>query len=215
MLETFEKINTPFITEFVAPVPVTLKSDGTDTTLTLDEQQIDAKLRLRAVPRNQPVAYLEAEAVRPEGDWLPGMVQLVRDGSYVGETSWQPQLHDNLLLPFGSDSQVHVSYQRKQDRNGSSGVLSKQKVREVTDVYTITSLHRMALPLLVLESSPVATDDQIKVEKEFVPMPTTQDWESEPGIVSWEQTLNPKATLSIRAHYTLSYPEDRQATGLP
>jgi len=41
----------------------------------------------------------------------------------------------------------------------------------VSDLYTLTSHHKTPVELLVLESSPVSTNDQIKVEAKFDPNP--------------------------------------------
>ena len=44
----------------------------------------------------------------PEGVWIPGDVQLYRDGSYIGSTFWSAQAKEKLVLPFGRDDRVQV-----------------------------------------------------------------------------------------------------------
>jgi uncharacterized protein (TIGR02231 family) len=194
---------------------VSLPSDGRNVTVALAKQTLPVKLRLRVVPRLDPVAIVTAEAARPEGVWLPGEMQLQRDGAYVGATRWNPQGAGNLSLPFGRDSLVRVTFDRVKDRNGSTGLIGRKNEREVTDVLTLASFHKKPLDVLVLESSPVSTSDQIAVEANFEPKPQVQDWESRQGVVAWERSIAPKQILKITLNYAISYPRDGAVVGLP
>src|SRR2546426_846358 len=95
---------TTFATEFEVPGEVSLPSDGRKVTVSLARLTLPVKIRLRVVPRLDPAAIVTAEAKRPEGVWLPGEVQLARDGSHVGSTQWNPQTTAGLVLPFGRDN---------------------------------------------------------------------------------------------------------------
>ncbi|HYS51825.1 MAG TPA: mucoidy inhibitor MuiA family protein, partial [Burkholderiales bacterium] len=167
--ETPVELQTTFATEFEVPGAVSLPSDGRKLTVSLAKLSLPAKMRLRVVPRLDAAAVVTAEAERPEGVWLAGDIQLYRDGNYVGATSWNPQSSAALVLPFGRDSLVRVKVDRAKDRNGSGGIIAQRNQREVSDLYTLTSHHKTPVELLVLESSPVSTNDQIKVEAKFDP----------------------------------------------
>jgi uncharacterized protein (TIGR02231 family) len=209
------EMQTTFSTEFEVPGLVTLPSDGRKVTVSLAKLTLPAKMRLRVVPRLDPVAIVTAEAARPEGVWLPGEIQLARDGSVVGSTPWNPLASENLLLPFGRDSLVRVNLNRIKDRNGSAGLIDRKNEREVTDVLTVSSSHKTRLDLLVLEASPVSTSDQIKVQAAFDPKPQTENWEERQGVVAWERPIAPNETLKITLNYTVSYPREGTVVGLP
>jgi uncharacterized protein (TIGR02231 family) len=183
--------------------------------VTLAKLTLPAKMRLRVVPRLDPAAIVTAEAKRPDGVWLPGEIQLARDGSVVGSTAWNPQASENLLLPFGRDSLVRVKLNRVRDRNGSAGIIDRKNEREVTDVLTLSSSHKIPLDLLVLESSPVSTSDQIKVQASFDPKPQVENWEERRGVVAWERPIAPNETLKITLSYIVSYPREGTVVGLP
>jgi uncharacterized protein (TIGR02231 family) len=210
-----EQSQTTFSTEFDVPGTVSLPADGRNVTVALAKQTLPVKLRLRVVPRLDPVAIVTAEAQRPEGVWLPGEMQLQRDGAYVGVTRWNPQAAGNLSLPFGRDSLVRVTFDRVKDRNGSAGLIGRKNEREVTDVLTLASFHDKPLDLLVLESAPVSTSDQIDVHASFEPKPQTENWEDRQGVVAWARSLAPKQTLRITLSYAISYPKDGAVVGLP
>jgi uncharacterized protein (TIGR02231 family) len=206
---------TTFSTEFEVPGLVTLPSDGRKVTVSLAKLTLAAKMRLRVVPRLDAAAIVTAEAKRPEGVWLPGEIQLQRDGKVVGSTQWNPQASAGLMLPFGRDNLVRVTLDRVKDRSGSAGILERRNEREVTDVVTLSSFHKTPLDLLVLESSPVSTSDQIAVRASFDPKPEVQNWEERQGVVAWERSIAPKETVRITLNYTIGYPREGTVVGLP
>src|SRR2546421_2614607 len=209
------EVQTTFTTEFEVPGTVSLPSDGRKLTVSLAKLSLPAKMRLRVVPRLDAAAIVTAEAERPEGVWLAGDIQLYRDGNYVGATGWNPQSSAALVLPFGRDSLVRVKVDRAKDRNGSGGLIGRHNEREVSDLYTLTSFHKAPVELLVLESSPVSTNDQIKVEAKFDPKPTEENWEERQGVVAWARAIAPNQTLKFSVAYTIGYPKDGAVVGLP
>lgn len=209
------EVQTTFSTEFEVPGLVTLPADGRKVTVSLAKLTLPAKMRLRVVPRLDPAAIVTAEAKRPDGVWLPGEIQLARDGSVVGSTPWNPQTSGDLVLPFGRDSLVRVKLHRVKDRNGSGGILDRKNEREVTDVLTLSSSHKTPLDLLVLESSPVSTSDQIAVKASFDPKPQAENWEERQGVVAWERPIAPGETVKITLSYTIAYPREGTVVGLP
>jgi hypothetical protein len=142
-------------------------------------------------------------------------MQLQRDGAYVGTTHWNPHAAANLSLPFGRDNLVRVTFDRVRDRNGSTGLIGRKNEREVSDVLTLASFHKKTLDLLVLESTPVSTSDQISVQSSFEPRPQTESWENRQGVVAWERSIAPKETVRITLNYAISYPKEGAVVGLP
>src|SRR6267154_2245501 len=213
--ETPVELQTAFATEFEVPGAVSLPSDGRKLTVSLAKLSLPVKMRLRVVPRLDALAVVTAEVERPEGVWLAGDIQLYRDGNYAGATSWNPQTSAALVLPFGRDSLVRVKVDRAKDRNGSGGLIGQRNEREVSDLYTLTSHHKTPVELLVLESSPVSTNDQIKVEAKFDPKPTSENWEERQGVVAWARAIAPNETLKFSVSYAIGYPKDGAVAGLP
>jgi len=156
-----------------------------------------------------------AEAELPEGVWIPGNAQLYRDGSYIGSTFWNAQAKEKLVLPFGRDDRLQVTVNRTKNRTGAAGLLGGRAERQIADLYTVTSRHKVAVELLVLEPSPVAVSDRINVDVAFEPKPKLKDWEDKRGVVAWEQSLAPGQSLKFIADYTITYPKDASIIGLP
>src|SRR5436853_209485 len=104
-----DPIETEYATEFEVPVRVDIAADGRQVTVGLARQALAVKQRIRVVPRRDNAAMVTAEAEMPEGVWIPGDMQLYRDGAYVGSTYWQAQAKTKVLLPFGRDERVQVA----------------------------------------------------------------------------------------------------------
>ena len=209
------EFHTEYTTEFEVPGTVDLAADGRQVTVSLARQQIAVKQRVRVVPRRDTAAMVTAEADLPEGVWIPGDVQLYRDGGYIGSTHWQAQAKERMVLPFGRDDRVQVAVKRLKDRKGAAGLLNQKSERQVASLYTVTSRHKVPVELLVLEASPVPVDDKISVESVLEPKPKTANWEDHKGVNAWEQPLAPGETLKFVADYTITYPKESVVIGLP
>lgn len=209
------EFQTEFATEFEVPGKVTLAADGRQVNVSLTRQWVPVKQKVRVVPRSDTAAMVTADAERPEGVWLPGDVQLYRDGAYIGSTHWQAQAKDRLVLPFGRDDRVQVTVNRVKNRTGSGGFVGTRAERQIADQYTIISRHKSPVELLLLEASPVAVNDRISVDAVFEPKPKADNWEDRRGVVAWERPLAPGETLKFVADYTITYPKDAAVIGLP
>ena len=67
----------------------------------------------------------------------------------------------------------------------------------------------------MLESTPVGTDEQIKVDASFEPKPGINDWDKRSGVVAWETNLPAKGKFSIGLNYKVTWPKERELRGLP
>ncbi|HEX6157104.1 MAG TPA: DUF4139 domain-containing protein [Burkholderiales bacterium] len=213
--QVVSEFNTEYATEFDVSGKVDIAADGRQVNVSLTKQWVKVKQKVRVVPRRDPAGMVTAEAERPEGVWLPGDVQLYRDGAYIGSTHWQAQAKDKLMLPFGRDDRMVVTVNRIKNRTGKAGIVGQRNERQVADQYTVTSRHKTPVDLLVLEPSPVAVSDQISVEAVFEPKTKILNWEDRRGVVAWERTLAPGETLKFAADYTITYPKDVSVAGLP
>lgn len=209
------QFETTYSTEFEVPGKVDVASDGRQISVSLATQSISVKQRVRVVPRYGLEATVTAEAEQPEGVWIPGQVELYRDGAYIGSTYWNAQAKEKIVLPFGRDDRIVVKSERVKNRGGETGLISKRGERQIADLYSITSRHKGPVELLVLEPSPVAVSDDISVEAKYEPQPGIKDWEHKRGVVGWAQTLAPGETANVTVDYTIGYPKDANVIGLP
>ena len=203
-----------FATEFEVSSPVNLPADGREIALELSTQELPVRQRVQVTPRIDTAATVTAQAERPAGAWVPGSMQLYRDGNYVGEFAWNPQAAETFTLPFGRDDLVRVTLDHLKGDQGTTGVFDRRNERRIADVMTVKSNHATPIDILVLETSPVSTSDEIKVTASFDPAPTVNPWEQRRGVVGWERTLKPEESARFAVTYAIEYPREGFVSGL-
>lgn len=204
-----------FTTEYEVPATVDLAADGREISVGLSKLPLPVKQRVRIAPRASETAVLTAEAARPEGVWLPGKVQLRRDGSYVGSLHWNPQESERFMLSFGSDPLVRVKVERRDAKSGQAGIFNQANEKRVADSFVVTSLHRQPIDILVLEPTPVSQSEQIRVKVALNPEPITMEWDKKRGVAAWEKTLKPNETARFDVDYVIEFPKQGMVRGLP
>ncbi|MBQ5947983.1 DUF4139 domain-containing protein [Massilia sp. ST3] len=205
-----------FSTEFEVPARVDLAADGREISVGLGAQSLPVKQRVRIAPRSSDeVAVLTADAARPEGVWLPGQVQLRRDGSYVGALHWDPQDSERLSLAFGRDPLMRVAIEHRDEMSGQTGFFKRDNEKRIADTYVVTSSHRQPVDILLLEPTPVSQSDKVHVKISLDPEPNVRDWQQRRGLVGWERSLKPNETARFKVDYAIGYPKEGSVQGLP
>lgn len=205
-----------FTTEFEVPARVDLASDGREITVGLARQNLAVKQMVRIAPRDsRDAAVLTIDAARPDGVWLPGQVQLRRDGSYVGALHWDPQSSERFTMAFGRDPLMRVTTERRNEKSGEAGFFGREHQKRIADTYVVTNLHRQPIDILVLEPTPVSQSDRIDAKIALSPEPTVRDWQQRRGVVGWERSLKPNETARFDVDYVIDYPKEGTVQGLP
>lgn len=208
------EIQGSFATQFEVPGRVSLASDGREVTVALSSQVLAVKQHLQVTPRLENFAILMADAARPEGVWPAGNMQLFRDGSYVGALAWNLQDAKRAEFAFGRDDLLKVQVDAVDGMTGSKGIFGARASRDTADVFTLVNRHKTPMDVVVLESSPVATSDEIKIKATFAPKPAIDAWEQRRGVVAWKTRMAAGATATFNVAYRIDYPKDGQLLGL-
>lgn len=204
-----------FHTEYIVPGRVSLASDGREISVSLSQQILTARQRVRIAPRLDVRGTLIAETARPEGVWIAGNLQLFRDGSYLGATQWNPQADEKFVIPFGHDELIRATVERTQEQSGSGGFMDTRRIRKAGYTYHIQSAHRSPIDILLLESTPVSTAQEIKVEANLMPKADIDNWQGRQGVSAWEFKLGPGQKASFSAEYAITYPQEGNVSNLP
>ncbi len=204
-----------FTTEFEVPARVDLASDGREISVALARQSVPVKQSVRIAPRYYgDLAVLTVDAPRLTGVWLPGQVQLRRDGSYVGTLHWNPQDSERFSMAFGRDPLVRVVVENRNEKTGEKGLFVRDNERRIADSYVVTNLHREPIEVLVLEPTPVSQSEQVQVKVALSPQATLKDWQGRRGLMGWERSLKPSETARFDVDYEIAYPKEGSVIGL-
>ncbi len=202
-----------FATEFQVPGRVTLPSDGRSVSITLSTQKLAARQYLRVAPRLDKFGVLMADAARPEGVWPAGEMQLFRDGAYIGATHWNLLDGERAEFAFGRDDLLKVSSAKVDAMSGSKGMFGTSASKVTADVFTLVNLHKTAMDVVVLEASPVATSEEVKVQVKFAPQPAETTFNKQRGVIAWKQKLAPSETANFSVEYQIAYPKEGYLLG--
>lgn len=197
-----------FATEFVLPQRVSVPSSGERITLTLGEQVLDTRLRVRTTPALDAHAYLIASFTTPAGVWPAGPLHLVRDGAFVGSARFDAASASRDGLAFGRDELVGVRVERPEQQQGTGGFIGSRHQRIDSRRYVIDNRHREPIVLELLDSAPVGEHADVRIESRYQPAPQTERWNEQKGVVAWEQSLAAGASQSFSAEHVISWPSD-------
>ncbi len=197
-----------FATEFDVPGQVDVAQGGQRVAFSLGTQRWPARVKVQTVPQSDPSAWLIAEVARPDGVWPDGSLQLRRGTQVVGRTVWRLGERETLALSFGRDEQVRVQNLPVTQQTASAGFIGTRTERRVGCLVEVENRRRTPVTLEVLESTPVSTDEKITVTRQFTPAPQPGDWQDQPGVVAWTQTLAPGQKARFGAEYLIGHAKD-------
>jgi uncharacterized protein (TIGR02231 family) len=192
---------------------VNVGTDGQAVTLKLGDSVLPSQLYARTQPQQSAQAYLVADVDRPAGSWPRGQMQMFRDGRFVGQSAWSLGERSTLSLGFGIDEQVRVQVAPEQRNAGSAGFIGSRSERSLSHVYTVQNLHKRAVTLQLIEPTPVAQHEDLKVTRRLDPAPTQSNWQDMPGVALWQLPLAAGQSVTLRADYQLSAPKDAVVDG--
>lgn len=209
-------INTAYSTQFVAPYKITVPSSAERTTLSLGQENLATSLLTRTAPAAEEAAYLIATLQAPQGIWPAGPVTLFRDEALVGNGRLDFGNAQALAqgLSFGRDEKVVVRRLPAQSNTGSSGWTSSKTERTVVRSYAVENRHDQPIALQVLDTAPVSGNEQIKVQSQYAPQPTSTRWNAQNGMIAWEQNLAARSTAQFQATHEIRFPENLPISGL-
>lgn len=173
----------------------------------------DAELSAFTVPKLDAQAYLTATfKVASAAPYLPGNVNLYRDGIYLGQGTL-PLLNEGqeMKLGFGADDLVQVKRTEVKRQTGEEGIISSANVRVQSWDITVENLHDFNMPVVVLDQMPFSANDSVEVD--MLPQstqPSEKDYEKRRGVYAWKLELEPKSKQQLSFGYKVSWPKDLQ-----
>ena len=203
-------LNTAYATQFSVPYRISVPSSSERVTLALGSQNLPATLLTRTAPAVEEAAYLVAQLAVPAGVWPAGPVALFRDGAFAGQGRLDFGNAAALAqgLSFGRDDKVVVRNLPVDSATGSGGLLSSSTERQVTRRFQVDNRHDRAIELQVVDAAPVSRNEQIRVQSQYNPQPSTTRWNDRNGMIAWQQPLAAGASASFEARHQIRHPQD-------
>jgi uncharacterized protein (TIGR02231 family) len=200
-----------FQANFVIPGRVVVDNSGQAKKVRISSDDNDAKLTVVSVPRLDPNAYLTASfTVKGDGPMLPGLVNLYRDGVYVGQGA-VPLLSqtEEATLGFGVDDLVKIERKEVSKKIGEEGLLTTSNIEERAWDITVKNRHKGKMTVRILDRMPFSATDDIEIETlPGMTAPTEKDFEKRRGVMAWSFDLEAQAESIIKTGYRITWPEN-------
>lgn len=213
------QINTGgFVSEYKIPGPSKVMSDGTETKLMVGGFDLDSKLEVHIKPQLSTEAYLVAKSkLKGESPILPGMVNLFRDGAFIGQ-SRLPLLRpgEEQQLYFGVDDQVAAKRKTLKDERKEAGIISRDNILDRHYVTEIQNLHTKKVDIVVKETVPAPRNEKVRVEisKENTTTGYTEDTANIKGMTVWQFPMEAKEKKELKLGWTVTWPSGTTLSGL-
>ena len=192
---------------------VSVDNSGTSKKVRIATDDYDATLNALVVPKLDASAYLTAAfTIKGEAPMLPGMVNLYRDGVFMGQGAL-PLLSpdEEAKLGFGADDLIKVKRAEVKRKKGEEGLISTSNVEERAWDIVVKNLHSAAIPVTVIDQMPFSANENVTIEPmaQMTP-PTEKDLDKRRGVMAWRFDLESKAENTIKFGYKVAWPQNMQ-----
>ncbi len=193
--------------------PLAVPADGGPHKTTIARFELETALDHLAVPALATEAYLRATVTNTSPLLLlPGRARVYHDTRFVGETALDTvAAGEEFELQLGVDDQIRVERKLRR-RSTSKAVLGGTRTIDIGYEITVENHRPNPARVSVHDHVPVSTDGDIKVRlRETSPAPAEQD---DLGELTWNLTLDPGQTATVRYRFTVEHPAQLTVVGL-
>lgn len=193
--------------DFTLPGQQSLISSHVPRQVTLATRELKASTTYKMIPRQSPLAFLEANITNTSGlPLLPGNMR-----TYVGEsfTGVQPldliRTGQEARLDFGVDRNIQVKWTELERRDGRAGVLTDKKELIVVYQAEVTNYKKDTVDIRLLE--PHANSPHPEVKVEWVQGEPAPSQVTDEKLRIWNFQAKPWEKKTVRMTYRITYPQ--------
>jgi uncharacterized protein (TIGR02231 family) len=188
-------------------------ADGEPYKTTVARFALDAALDHLAVPVLAPEAYARATVTNTSSLLLlPGPARVFHGTQFVGETVLETvAAGEEFELQLGVDDQIRVERELRR-RSTAKAMIGGTRTIDVAYEITVQNHRPNHARISVHDHIPVSSDGDIKVRlREASPDPASQ---TDLGELTWDLSLDPGQTATIRHRFTVEHPAQITIVGL-
>jgi len=200
---------------FQVPDLTSVKRDGEQRQVFLDELAFSPKVSLFTVPKKDQKAYLHAQFKNKTANaLLAGNMALFRDGVYVGNSHLKAiEPGQDANIGFGVDPNVNVTWVRLDRVKGETGLISSSNSDVHRYKITITNGHKKPMPVTVFDQMPYADQEDLQISLlNASPKPSRLNVDDKKGVMAWDVIAQPGKLKKIEFGYQLVWPKDKKIT---
>lgn len=194
-------------------LPYSLNSTPRSQSITIKQQDVDAKYRYTATPKLSEEVYLQAEVDNWQNlNLLNGPANIYLMNNYIG--SYQvmtDQLTKTLDVPFGVDKNIQISRASNELLRKKPTFIGSMIEQKESYIIKVKNNRNNDINLVVYDQLPVSQDSEIKItDMEY----ENGNLDKTNGKIKWDLLLKPNQQTEIPLNYTLKYPKEKHIVGL-
>jgi uncharacterized protein (TIGR02231 family) len=194
--------------EYAISLPQTIRHGGKATVVPVMDYELPCTMDYVSIPKLRNQVFLMAKIT----DWgqynlTPGLVNLFIDGSYIGNTFFDPTaVTDTLAISLGKDQKMSVNRIQLND-------FKEKKILGLTikETYgyeiTLRNNNSESVNVQVFDQIPISRNAEIEVEQSEL---TGASLNKDLGEVHWSVALKANESKKVRLIYSVKYPKGKQ-----
>lgn len=194
--------------EYAISLPQTIRHGGKATVVPVMDYELPCTMDYVSIPKLRNQVFLMAKIT----DWgqynlTPGLVNLFIDGSYIGNTFFDPTaVTDTLAISLGKDQKMSVNRIQLND-------FKEKKILGLTikETYgyeiTLRNNNSESVNVQVFDQIPISRNAEIEVEQSEL---TGAILNKDLGEVHWSVALKANESKKVRLIYSVKYPKGKQ-----
>jgi uncharacterized protein (TIGR02231 family) len=194
--------------EYAISLPQTIRHGGKATVVPVMDYELPCTMDYVSIPKLRNQVFLMAKIT----DWgqynlTPGLVNLFIDGSYIGNTFFDPTaVTDTLAISLGKDQKMSVNRIQLND-------FKEKKILGLTikETYgyeiTLRNNNSESVNVQVFDQIPISRNAEIEVEQSEL---TGATLNKDLGEVHWSVALKANESKKVRLIYSVKYPKGKQ-----
>jgi uncharacterized protein (TIGR02231 family) len=194
--------------EYAISLPQTIRHGGKATVVPVMDYELPCTMDYVSIPKLRNQVFLMAKIT----DWgqynlTPGLVNLFIDGSYIGNTFFDPTaVTDTLAISLGKDQKMSVNRIQLND-------FKEKKILGLTikETYgyeiTLRNNNSESVNVQLFDQIPISRNAEIEVEQSEL---TGAILNKELGEVHWSVALKANESKKVRLIYSVKYPKGKQ-----
>jgi uncharacterized protein (TIGR02231 family) len=210
------------VVAFRSALPATVRSDGQPARVAVGRFDLAGDVRWTAFPRSTDKVFVTAKVKNTVGSALPGGEARVFVGpDYVGPmqlADWGQE--KEIEVGLGVDREVEVARETLKQERATEGIFSRDTVHARAYRITLKNHRDRAIPVRILDQTPVSRDEDLKVEvtETTLPLANLPEREAETnkarGVLEWRTDVGPKRELDLRFTFEVRHPKGRIIVGM-
>ncbi len=199
-------------TSFAISLPYTIPSSNKKVNVKVQKWELSASYRYYAVPRIDPIAFLQARISGWQDlNLMPGSVNIFFEGTYVGKSYLNPNnLNDTLDISLGRDRNIVIQRAKIKDKSSTAIFGNTKKVNKAYKI-SIKNNKKTSIHLVIKDQIPLSKQKNIEIkllEKSGAKL------DASTGFLTWDFTLDTRKAKKLTLKYQIKYPKNLLITNL-